>query len=93
MAAPDRWATAPRPRPSPSTLTPLEADPSGGVYFVDILHSNSLRRILADGTVTTVATPPTFSGTIMTVDGTGNLYLSANPGIVRMDPSPAPSPR
>ncbi len=80
---------------SPATAVALDAqnlefDSAGNLYVADFLHS-SLRKIGADGTISTVAAPADFWGGL-TADGSGNLYLSASPGVVRLDPSGAITP-
>ena len=75
----------------PATAALLEPwavgfDEAGNLYVTDRMHS-SLRRILVDGTITTVPIPSTSS--YLAVDGPGNLYLHASTGIVKMDPEGA----
>ncbi|MEA2973891.1 MAG: hypothetical protein QOG82_2349 [Actinomycetota bacterium] len=62
----------------------LGFDPAGNLYVTDDLHS-SLRKIVADGTITTVPTPPVWLS--LAVDESGNVFLGSSPGVVKMDPS------
>ena len=61
----------------------LAVDPSGVVYLVD-LAVNTIRRIDANGVVTTFAGTPNVSGAN---DGTGPAAEFENPGGIRMDAS------
>ena len=53
----------------------MEFDPAGNLYVTDLLHG-SLRKILVDGTITTVATPDGLLRDALAVDAAGNVYLA-----------------
>ena|GEM_PF-2633145 len=63
-------------------------DPAGNLYVTDTPNGSSyaqLRRIAPNGSISTISTHEIFGGALA-VDASG-VYLSASPGIVRLDPS------
>jgi len=67
-------------------FTPIKAvavDPASGVVYV--AESSSLRRIAADGSVSTIPTGPTSTWASVTVDPFGNVYV-AGAGIAKVTP-------